>query len=104
MRTFNGEPPTPIEFLDSPIGAAYLEWNSRLGVPEDVWAVISTAYVHCDECNLRRSFNGDHAHRDANGRCADVGQAQSVIVGKGKARDLGPLSGATSSSSTDEIF
>lgn len=103
MRTFSSQPPTPIEFLDSPIGTAYIEWNSRLGVPEDVWAVISTAYVHCDECNLRRSFNGDHAHRDTNGRCADAGQARSIIAGKGKGRDLGLSAGPSADISGDEV-
>ncbi|KAJ7822392.1 hypothetical protein B0H14DRAFT_3731739 [Mycena olivaceomarginata] len=34
---------TMAEFLDFPIGAALLEWNSRLGIPTDVWAVASTA-------------------------------------------------------------
>ncbi|KAJ7321997.1 hypothetical protein DFH08DRAFT_818374 [Mycena albidolilacea] len=34
---------TEAEFLESPIGAVLLEWNSPLGVPLDVWAMASTA-------------------------------------------------------------
>ncbi|KAJ7452906.1 hypothetical protein FB451DRAFT_1282374, partial [Mycena latifolia] len=50
------------EFLDTPIGAALLQWNSRLGIPTDVWALASTAVIHCPECNLVRSFQGHLAH------------------------------------------
>ncbi|KAK0487973.1 hypothetical protein IW261DRAFT_1559018 [Armillaria novae-zelandiae] len=32
--------------LWSPLGVAWHEWNSRVGVPQDVWAVISTGNVH----------------------------------------------------------
>ncbi|KAJ6494584.1 hypothetical protein C8R45DRAFT_1212490 [Mycena sanguinolenta] len=34
-----------VEFLDSPIGAALMEWNSKVGVPLDVWALASTATI-----------------------------------------------------------
>ncbi|KAJ7147890.1 hypothetical protein C8R43DRAFT_952908 [Mycena crocata] len=40
------------EYLDLPVGAALLEWNSKLGVPTDVWAVASTATNLCKTCEL----------------------------------------------------
>ncbi|KAJ7695871.1 hypothetical protein B0H16DRAFT_1750512 [Mycena metata] len=65
-RTFpNGyKPPanTP-DLLDTPIGLAYLEWNTRFGVPLDVWALISTAVVHCPAFapTLAKAGEGDFA-------------------------------------------
>ncbi|KAJ6472011.1 hypothetical protein C8R45DRAFT_1104221 [Mycena sanguinolenta] len=53
---------TTAEFLDSPIGAALLEWNSRLGIPTDVWAVASTAIQECETCSFVRSFPAHAAH------------------------------------------
>ncbi|KAJ6531653.1 hypothetical protein DFH09DRAFT_1326414 [Mycena vulgaris] len=54
FRSFrDGKHPKKIgETLDSPVGAALLEWNSRLGVPTDVWMLISTAVVPCTSCDL----------------------------------------------------
>ncbi|KAJ6451965.1 hypothetical protein C8R45DRAFT_1113304 [Mycena sanguinolenta] len=37
---------------DTAIGAALREWNSRLGVPTDVWILVSTAVVVCEHCDL----------------------------------------------------
>lgn len=66
--------------LDTPVGLAYLEWNSRFGVPMDVWAVISTAVVHCAVCDLVRTHPAHSAHLDqTSGYCADVGQGEAVI-------------------------
>ncbi|KAE9404254.1 hypothetical protein BT96DRAFT_989528 [Gymnopus androsaceus JB14] len=42
--------------LCTEVGRAYLAWNSRLGVPEDVWTLISTAVVCCPSCLLVRTF------------------------------------------------
>ncbi|KAK7007255.1 hypothetical protein R3P38DRAFT_2554164 [Favolaschia claudopus] len=49
FRTFrNDETPKSVkETLDTAVGSALLEWNSRLGAPSDVWAMISTAVVTC---------------------------------------------------------
>ncbi|KAJ7025997.1 hypothetical protein C8F04DRAFT_1268590 [Mycena alexandri] len=35
------------DFLNTPIGRAFVEWNGRIGIPQDVWYTIMTAYVHC---------------------------------------------------------
>jgi hypothetical protein len=82
-RSFpNGyRPPSQTEdMLDTPVGLAYLEWNSRFGVPMDVWAVISTAVVHCAVCDLVRTHPAHSAHLDqTSGYCADVGQGEAVI-------------------------
>lgn len=74
------------EFYDTPIGGAFLEWNSKSGVPIDVWATICTAVIHCNTCDLIRTFNADRAHRNFKGECLDVGQKSSrwAIAGKGK--------------------
>jgi hypothetical protein len=54
---------------------AYLEWNSRFGVPLDVWVLISTGVIHCPVCDLVRTHPGHAAHLDIrSGFCADVGQ------------------------------
>ncbi|KAG6894170.1 hypothetical protein C0992_007246 [Termitomyces sp. T32_za158] len=85
LCTFAERPTDVIEFIDKPTGAALVEWNSRIGVPRDVWAVIHTAYVECTDCHLCRSFHGDIAHRDPNGKCKDLGEVTaSLITGKGK--------------------
>jgi hypothetical protein len=58
LRSFhdNKRPEFRGETLDSPVGVALLEWNSRLGVPTDVWIAASTAVVHCTSCDLTRVF------------------------------------------------
>ncbi|KAJ7359924.1 hypothetical protein DFH08DRAFT_1039256 [Mycena albidolilacea] len=80
-RSFmNGEQPQfRGETLDTPIGAALLEWNSRLGVPADVWMLVSTAVVHCAVCDLTRSFPAHRLHLDDDGACADPGQAMIAV-------------------------
>ncbi|KAF8186516.1 hypothetical protein K438DRAFT_1765289 [Mycena galopus ATCC 62051] len=75
-RTFrdNKHPEFKGETLDTPIGAALLEWNSRLGVPADVWIMVSTAVIHCSTCDLTRTFPA-HAIHLKDGVCGDPGQA-----------------------------
>jgi hypothetical protein len=68
------------DFLSSPIGRAFREWNSCVGVGLNVWYTISTANVECTSCKRNRSFDGDRAHRTI-GDC--VGGVE-----KGKARAL----------------
>ncbi|KAJ7122370.1 hypothetical protein C8R44DRAFT_736061 [Mycena epipterygia] len=61
------------EFLDTPIAAALLEWNSRLGVPTDVWAVVSTATTRCSSCRYIRTFHAHTAHlHPITGLCNDL--------------------------------
>ncbi|KAJ7814013.1 hypothetical protein B0H14DRAFT_2604457 [Mycena olivaceomarginata] len=62
------------ETLNSAIGTALLQWNSRLGVPTDVWITASTAVVHCTLCDLTRSFPAHVLHLDGED-CSDPGQA-----------------------------
>ena len=49
-------------FLQNPLGAALLAWNSKLGVPRDVWAIISTSAVECEKCSLVRPYSEHQAH------------------------------------------
>jgi hypothetical protein len=72
--------PSHADHLNTTLGRAWVTWNSRIGVTKDVWAVISTAWTHCHDCNLVRTFKGDRAHRDGNFLCRDVGQGQVSTV------------------------
>ncbi|KAJ7866865.1 hypothetical protein B0H13DRAFT_1897852 [Mycena leptocephala] len=64
---------TEAEFLESPIGAALLEWNPPLRVPVDVWATASTATTECDTCKLSRTFPAHAAHlHPVTGMCNDL--------------------------------
>ncbi|KAK7059374.1 hypothetical protein R3P38DRAFT_2496144 [Favolaschia claudopus] len=61
------------EYLDFPIGAAFLQWNSRLGVPRDVWALVSTATIECETCAHCRVFPAHLAHlHPVTGICNDL--------------------------------
>ncbi|KAJ7140275.1 hypothetical protein C8R43DRAFT_1018105 [Mycena crocata] len=76
FRSFrNNKRPTEVtETINSPVGSALLEWNSRLGVPNDVWLTISTAVITCTSCDLLRSFPAHLLHLDTQGNCTDPGQ------------------------------
>ncbi|KAJ7649006.1 hypothetical protein DFH06DRAFT_1421362 [Mycena polygramma] len=88
------------ETLDTSIGSALLEWNSRLGVPADVWMAVSTAIFHCKDCDLVRSFPAHLLHLDDDGACADPGQ-EPIIRGRGvQGGQGGSASGSGSSSSS----
>ncbi|KAJ6453623.1 hypothetical protein C8R47DRAFT_1228995 [Mycena vitilis] len=88
-RTFpNGyKLPHTEEFLEAPVGMAFLEWNSRFGVALDVWAMIKTGCVYCRMCKLRRSPAGHAAHLDGLDDCKDVGQGDGVILIEQNAED-----------------
>ncbi|KAK0496586.1 hypothetical protein EDD18DRAFT_1167186 [Armillaria luteobubalina] len=68
------------EYLDHSIGAALLEWNSRIGVPQDVWTIVSTAYIECRTCKLVRIFPAHIAHCNEKGECQDVGQVIACLA------------------------
>ncbi|KAJ6613987.1 hypothetical protein B0H10DRAFT_1951012 [Mycena sp. CBHHK59/15] len=48
--------------------------NSMVGVPQDIWAILSSAWTHCPDCDLVRTFEADRAHKDDNNMCRDIGQ------------------------------
>jgi hypothetical protein len=61
------------DFLDSTFGAAWLEWNSKLGIPTDVWALTSTAIQECATCHFVRTFPAHAAHlHPGTGACNDL--------------------------------
>ncbi|KAJ6493922.1 hypothetical protein C8R47DRAFT_1117806 [Mycena vitilis] len=66
--------PTHEDRLNTALGRAWIAWNSHGGVTKDVWAILSTAWTHCRDCDLVRTFDGDRAHRDENFLCRDIGQ------------------------------
>ncbi|THU81766.1 hypothetical protein K435DRAFT_873003 [Dendrothele bispora CBS 962.96] len=57
-------PFTALEIALSPLGLAWLAWNSKAGIPGDAWHLISTAYKYCPYCNRVRSFDAHRAHMD----------------------------------------
>ncbi|THV07823.1 hypothetical protein K435DRAFT_788171 [Dendrothele bispora CBS 962.96] len=36
---------------------ALIEWNSRVGIPRDVWTLVSTSEKHCPDCKLIIGIN-----------------------------------------------
>ncbi|KAJ3817025.1 hypothetical protein F5880DRAFT_1512129 [Lentinula raphanica] len=75
QRTFlDGQHPAFNDQSDSALGRPWLEWNSKLGIPADVWKVVSTGVTVCETCVLVRTFNADRIHRAPNGSCMDPGQ------------------------------
>ncbi|KAF9058299.1 hypothetical protein BDP27DRAFT_1433097 [Rhodocollybia butyracea] len=79
LRTYQYEErPAFREGLDSAAGRPYLEWNSRLGVPSDVWALVSTAITACPTCRLVRTFYADRLHRSTDGACMDPGRGEEL--------------------------
>ncbi|KAJ6546777.1 hypothetical protein B0H10DRAFT_1969508 [Mycena sp. CBHHK59/15] len=68
--------PNHSDHINSMVGRAWIAWNSRVGVPQDVWAILSSAWTHCPDCDLVRTFEADRAHKDDNNMCRDIGQDQ----------------------------
>ncbi|KAF7968245.1 hypothetical protein HWV62_31535 [Athelia sp. TMB] len=92
----NPSPPQET-FEDSMITRALLEWNSRIGIPQDAWDTVATARVQCRGCDRVRSFDGDAMHRDVDGLplCGgppmdgddeDEEEEEAPVYGKGKGR------------------
>ncbi|KAJ6470803.1 hypothetical protein C8R47DRAFT_1148378 [Mycena vitilis] len=83
--------PTHTVHTDCMIGRAWIAWNSRIGVLLDVWAILASAWVHCRDCDLVHSFEGDRAHRDINNLCVDVGQGIVGTIARGQDRRDGDV-------------
>ncbi|KIK52753.1 hypothetical protein GYMLUDRAFT_251003 [Collybiopsis luxurians FD-317 M1] len=80
-RTFTDDQhPAFKNVTDSAVSCPYLEWNSRLGVPADVWVIITTAVVTCGTCHLVCTFAADKAHRSSNGHCLDPGWSNDELA------------------------
>ncbi|KAF9029446.1 hypothetical protein BDZ89DRAFT_1038518 [Hymenopellis radicata] len=88
LRTFpdglRGDQIQADEFLDHPIGLAMMSWNSRLGVPQDVWHLIFTACIQCPTCRLVRSPSAYVAHLESGvgSACKDVGEQGAQLAKK----------------------
>ncbi|KAJ6624417.1 hypothetical protein B0H10DRAFT_1943299 [Mycena sp. CBHHK59/15] len=78
--------PNHSDHINSMVGRAWIAWNSRVGVPQDVWAILSSAWTHCPDCDLVRTFEADRAHKDDNNMCRDIGQGSvsTIVKGAGK--------------------
>ncbi|KAJ6601963.1 hypothetical protein DFH09DRAFT_1270808 [Mycena vulgaris] len=90
--------PSPIEFSETAVGVAWSEWNSRIGVPENVWVLLHTSIERCASCSLLRSFEANIAHRSKNNVCMDpsreVGQGGRRRIDNGAAESCGSSSHA----------
>ncbi|KAJ7437074.1 hypothetical protein B0H11DRAFT_2362278 [Mycena galericulata] len=82
VRTYPNGYKIPVleDFLETPSGVAFTEWNSRIGVPMDVWILLSTSGVKCKTCHLRRSFKAHQAHCDETGQCLDPGEIGGTLA------------------------
>lgn len=61
-------------------GRPFLAWNSRMGIPQDVWAMISTGMLVCFKCNRIRTFAGDEQHRSKEAQgCTAQGKISSKL-------------------------
>jgi hypothetical protein len=56
------------DFIDTPIGRACREWNSRNGIPYLTWCLILSSASMCSSCHRMFSIDGYNAHV-VNGVC-----------------------------------
>ncbi|KAJ4492442.1 hypothetical protein C8R41DRAFT_919996 [Lentinula lateritia] len=57
--------------LASPVGTAWMSWNSPYGVTHDAWANLITAWRRCPgKCGMVRTFEGHKAHLESEQGCA----------------------------------
>ncbi|KAF9033050.1 hypothetical protein BDZ89DRAFT_1036888 [Hymenopellis radicata] len=61
-------------------GFAWSDWHSRLGVPYDVWVLMSTGVVRCEECSLVRTLAAHRSHLNAEWKCTDLGQNEESHI------------------------
>lgn len=59
--------------LKVPSAVALLEWNSRIGIPCDVWALVLTGIVQCGICTLFRIEKAHMEHYKVVGACQRPG-------------------------------
>ncbi|KAF8214597.1 hypothetical protein K438DRAFT_2008852 [Mycena galopus ATCC 62051] len=81
FRSFrDGQRPQWIgDTIHTPVGAALLEWNSRLGIPCDVWLTVASAMVLCAGCDLVRTIPAHRLHMDGKRTCTDPGQHIGLV-------------------------
>jgi hypothetical protein len=48
---------------EGPTRAALLEWNSRIGINQNVWALVSTMGILCQDCSRVRSAPAHRRHK-----------------------------------------
>jgi hypothetical protein len=53
---------TDWKFVDSPIGRAFREWNSRIGISPAAWLLISSSAAMCTSCMRMFSMDGYRDH------------------------------------------
>ncbi|KII92928.1 hypothetical protein PLICRDRAFT_172957 [Plicaturopsis crispa FD-325 SS-3] len=78
LRPYRPEYPSQLkniaDCIQSIVGRAWLDYNSHVGVPRDVYSFIFGTRVHCEACNRVRSFAGHGAHNAPDGSCTVVGR------------------------------
>lgn len=66
-----------VEVPDDAVTVALIICKSHIGLPSDVWAVVSTGSVTCFECGFIRTQAAHQAHL-SDGPCVDSGPARGV--------------------------
>ncbi|KAJ3806127.1 hypothetical protein F5876DRAFT_69213 [Lentinula aff. lateritia] len=62
---------TPVweDIVNTPVGLAWLTWNSPAGITHDTWVHLITAWRQCKTCGLVRSFEGHARHLQEDKKC-----------------------------------
>ncbi|KAF8873224.1 hypothetical protein CPB85DRAFT_1348749 [Mucidula mucida] len=55
---------------ETAIRVAFIEWNSRVGVTQNVWALLSTSDIYCEGCSLICTWYGHIAHFKKDDTCS----------------------------------
>ncbi|KAL0057207.1 hypothetical protein AAF712_016160 [Marasmius tenuissimus] len=97
LLSLSGNPPSELPRRDalwSLVGTIFLMWNSRFGIPSDVWAFARTAVITCKNCSLVRTFDADKLHR-IDGKCSvhtvfeEGTSSRALVLYNGKGKDTG---------------
>ncbi|KAJ3806856.1 hypothetical protein EV368DRAFT_85180 [Lentinula lateritia] len=64
-----GTTPVREDVVNTPVGLAWLTWNSPAGITHDTWVHLITAWRQCKTCGLVRSFEGHARHLQEHKKC-----------------------------------
>lgn len=69
------------EELYVPLGHALLAFNSRFGVPKDIWTAIQSAVITCESCCYARTIHAHERHLDPTTRlCSHEGRHGGFLI------------------------
>ncbi|KAG7093239.1 hypothetical protein E1B28_006925 [Marasmius oreades] len=82
--------------LPTTVGMLFAMWNSRLGLPLDLWILARTAIITCKNCFLVRTFDAHQAHQTQDGLCLiciALGEMESEASGEEGSQAVVPYQG-----------